>query len=58
MYLHTETLRDTYVLTVYTLRVICRDLAPSEGGKYVGFGSGPVEAQKRDDDLMASLSSV
>lgn len=32
------------------------DLPPSQGGKYVGFGSTPAP-QKQDDDFMASLSS-
>ena len=38
--------------------LICRDLPPSQGGKYVGFGSTPNPPAKKEDDLMASLSSV
>ena len=44
------------ILTVHLL--ICRDLPPSQGGKYVGFGSTPNPPAKKEDDLMASLSSV
>ena len=44
------------ILIVHLL--ICRDLPPSQGGKYVGFGSTPNPPAKKEDDLMASLSSV
>ena len=38
-----------------------RDLLPSEGGKYVGFGSSPIPPDTNNDYMgstMASLSSV
>ena len=39
------------------ISVGCRNLPPSQGGKFVGFGSDPVPV-KRDDDYWTSLSSV
>jgi hypothetical protein len=40
---------------------INRHLPPSQGGKYVGFGSTPMPEKKDDDffeNTMSSLSSV
>ena len=42
---------------VLTRQLCCSDLPPSQGGKYVGFGNDPTP-QKKNDDLVASLSSV
>jgi hypothetical protein len=35
-----------------------RDLPPSQGGKYVGFGSSPAPKAKNDDFFDSTLSSL
>ena len=39
----------TYTVSSYQFYFVYRGLHPSQGGKYVGFGSGPVQSEKNAD---------
>lgn len=59
-YLHKKVIQIPVLLceTESTIPCLYSDLPPSQGGKYVGFGSSPAPQSKNDDFFDTTLSSL